>query len=48
MTDAAQDHLCIADALSSQVVEVLRAEQRSDANAKKVAYFALLKSENPS
>jgi hypothetical protein len=47
ITDAAQDHLSIADALSSQVVEVLRAvEQRSDDAKKKVAYSALLKSQN--
>lgn len=39
--DATQDHLSVADALSSQIVEVLRVlEKRSDDTKKKVARFA--------
>lgn len=40
IADATQDHLNIADALSSQVVEVLRiVERRSDDAKKKVSSF---------
>lgn len=41
--DATQDHLSVADALSSQIVEVLRVlEKRSDDTKKKVARFAAM------
>src|SRR5258708_4910442 len=42
ITDTAQEHLSIADALSSQVVEVLRmVEKRSDDSKKKVVNSTL-------